>query len=220
MGGGASGHVAARMAVDLVVDKFMGAEVMRRDSPPSGAALERLVDAVQHANAGVHGAACNAPAFQGMGTTLAALLTCGNRAALAHVGDSRIYRLRGNHLTQLTEDDSLFNDYVRAGRIHPDRAGAFQYHHVITRAIGSGPTVEVDARIVDVMPGDTFLLCSDGLYGVVRHQHLMEILTEHLDLNEAVGHLIEHANEQGGPDNITAVLVRCEATGAAAHACA
>src|SRR5262249_26289328 len=134
------------------------------------------VGAVQRANGCIHGAALHTRSCQGMGTTIAALLALGHRAALAHVGDSRIYRFRGGRLAQLTEDHSLFNAWVRAGRADPEHPEAFLYRNVITRALGTEATVEVDARLVDVTDGDTFLLCSDGLHGVVPHRELAEML--------------------------------------------
>ncbi len=149
-----------------------------------------------------------------MGTTIAAVLACGDRAALAHVGDSRIYRLRGRRLDLLSEDHSLFNEFVRAGLADPEHPEEFEQRNVITRAVGVDPAVEVDARLVEVAPGDTFLLCTDGLSGVLEHRELTSILLAHPNLDEAVERLITRANEHGGPDNITALLVRWESTSA------
>lgn len=221
MGGAAAGDVAARMAVELVCEAFVDVDVTwPRGTAASRSGLPLLLDAIQRANHCIHGAGLRARAYQGMGTTVAALLACGHRAALAHVGDSRVYRMRGGHLAQLTEDHSLFNECVRAGKADPDRPDAFEYKHVITRAVGIEPSVEIDARLVDAAPGDTFLLCSDGLCGVVPHEELAAILTTHVDLDEAVERLIARANELGGPDNVTAVLVRWEPANTPARACA
>ncbi|APR83399.1 Protein serine/threonine phosphatase PrpC, regulation of stationary phase [Minicystis rosea] len=209
MGGAAAGEIAARMAVELTHDAFVGAGVP--SSRGAGrSALTRLVGAVEQANHGVYWASRGSQALRGMGTTLAALAACGPRAALVHVGDSRIYRLRGCRLEQLTEDHSLFNEFVRAGYADPDRPEDFPHRNVITRSLGTHPTVEVEARLVDVEIGDTFLLCSDGLCGVLAHDELEEVLIAHADLDEAVKQLVACANDQGGPDNITAVLVRWE----------
>jgi protein phosphatase len=143
-----------------------------------------------------------------MGTTIAALLVCGQRAVVAHVGDSRVYRLRAPLLELLTEDHSLFNELVRAGTLDPDHPEDFALGHVITRALGTAPTVEVDARLVQVEPGDTFLLCSDGLHGAVPHREILGILLEHERLDEAAHRLVARANDRGGPDNVTCVLAR------------
>jgi PPM family protein phosphatase len=221
MGGAAAGDVAAGMAIDLVCWAIVGAEGVRsRAMGSNGSRLALLLDAIRCANQGIHQAASRARACHGMGTTVAAVLFSGNRAVLAHVGDSRVYRLRGGRLALLTEDHSLFNDFVRAGKADPDKPEEFRHKHVITRAVGVDPTVEVDARLVDVAVGDTFLLCSDGLSGVVPHHELTSILTANADLDEAVEHLIARANELGGPDNVTAVLARWEPANSAVRACA
>ena len=149
-----------------------------------------------------------APTWKGMGTTIAAELMCGQRAAVAHVGDSRVYRLRGRALDLLTEDHSLFNDCVRARVADPEHPEDFALRHVMTRALGTQPAVEVERRLVDVAPGDTLLHCSDGLHGVVPHRELCGILLEHERLDEAVHRLVARANDRGGPDNVTCVLVR------------
>jgi protein phosphatase len=146
-----------------------------------------------------------------MGTAIAALLVHDDRAVVAHVGDSRVYRFRDRQLTALTEDHTVFNALVHHGLADRDERGERAIsHHVLTRALGTRATVEVDARLVDVVPGDVFLLASDGLHGVVDHDALIEIMTAHPNLDEAVEQLVARANSLGGPDNITAVLVRIE----------
>ncbi len=212
MGGAAAGEIAAEMAVELVSEAFVDPAVPRPPglAHPANAGLPRLVAAIERANRFVYGAAMRVPDWKGMGTTLAAALFAGSRAALAHVGDSRIYRLRGGRLESLTEDHSLFAELVRAGFLDPDDGDDFPNRNVITRAIGSEPTVAVEARLVDVAPNDTFLLCSDGLSGVVPHAEIAAVLREHGDLDEAVAMLVARANELGGPDNVTVVAVRCE----------
>lgn len=211
MGGAAAGEVAARMAVELVCESLIDPDVIwPRGTTKSGPGLPLLVDAVQRANHCIHSAAQRKPAWSGMGTTVAALLAYGSRAALAHVGDSRIYRLRASRLTQLTEDHSLFNELVRLGRADPSRPDAFLRHNVITRAVGTHERVEVDARLVEVAPSDTFLLATDGLSGALTRDEIESILVAHANLDEAAERLISAANNRGGPDNITAVLVRWE----------
>jgi protein phosphatase len=138
----------------------------------SGSGVPFVVAAIERANARPHEVAQGAPAWVGMGTTTAAVLACGNRVVLAHVGDCRIYRLRERQLSLLTEDHSLFNEFVRHGFTDPDHPERFARRHVITRAVGTKPTVEVDARLIDAAPGDTFLIRTDGLCGVVPHQDL------------------------------------------------
>lgn len=212
MGGAAAGDVAAQMAVELVGEALVDPDV----TWPSGMArpvamgLPRLVAAIERANHCIHGAALRTPAWRGMGTTIVAALASGDRIALAHVGDSRIYRLRGRRLELMTEDHSLFNVCVRAGLADPDHPEQFARRNMITRALGIEPVVEVEARLVDVVPGDTLLLCSDGLTGPVAQCELATILLHHANLDEAADQLVARANELGGPDNITAVLIRVE----------
>jgi protein phosphatase len=217
MGGAAAGEVAAKMAVELVCEVFVDADVTwpRGATAHRSSGLPLLVAAIERANHCVHGAMLRTPDWTGMGTTIAAVLACGDRAVLAHVGDSRIYRLRGRRLDLLSEDHSLFNEFVRAGLADPERPEDFEQRNVITRAVGVEPTVEVDARLVEVAPGDTLLLCTDGLSGVLEHRELASILLAHTNLDEAVEHLIARANDHGGPDNITALLVRWESMNAA-----
>jgi serine/threonine protein phosphatase PrpC/DNA invertase Pin-like site-specific DNA recombinase len=209
MGGSVAGEIAAQMAVDLVRDSLRDPGTMwpERDSGPA-----LLAAAIERANRAIYNAAQGTPVWRGMGTTIAAVLVHGHRIALAHVGDSRIYRLRDGRLSQLTEDHSLFNFLVGMGRADPEHPEEFAHHNVILRALGAEPLVEVDARLVDAAPGDAFLLCSDGVSGMVPPRELASILVAHTRPSEAVERIVARANELGGPDNITAVVLRWEAT--------
>jgi protein phosphatase len=218
MGGAAAGGVAAQMAVDLVREAVLDADATwpRGMTQPTEKGLPELVAAIQRANHCIHASARQTPGWMGMGTTIVAVLASGHRAALAHVGDSRILRLRGRRLELMTEDHSLYNDFVRKGLADPHHPEDFAYRNIITRALGIEATVEVEAGWVDdVAPGDTFLLCSDGLCGVVDQRELARILLEHPHLDDAVEEMIHRANQHGGPDNITAVAVRWEPLAAA-----
>ena len=211
MGGAAAGEVAAQMAVDLVCEAFVDSDMtwpQGQQVPGGGKGLALLEAAIQRANHCIHGASLATRAYQGMGTTIAAVLARGPRAVLAHVGDSRIYRLRGRKLDVMTEDHSLFNELVRAGLADPEHPENFAHHNMIARALGVEPTVKVDARVVEVVQGDTFLLCSDGLCGVVSQPDMAAILLGHENIDDAAEQLIAVANAEGGPDNITAVLAR------------
>jgi len=210
MGGAAAGEVAAQMAIELICEAFVDSDVTwpLGERGPGGKGLSLLEAAIRRANHCIHGVSLTTPACRGMGTTIAAVLVRGQRAMLAHVGDSRIYRLRRRRLEAMTEDHSLFNELVRAGIADPEHPENFAQHNLIMRALGPEPTVEVDARMVEVVPGDTFLLCSDGLCGVVTQPEITAILLHHTNLDEAAEQLITCANAEGGPDNITAVLVR------------
>jgi protein phosphatase len=143
-----------------------------------------------------------------MGTTLTALLVLGDRVALAHVGDTRVYGLRTGRLQRLTEDHTFVHELVAAGVLTPEDAATHPMRNRVTRVVGTDETVKVDGRLVGLAPGDTFLLASDGLHGVVDDATIATILASELDLTRAAARLVARANELGGPDNITAVVVR------------
>jgi protein phosphatase len=143
-----------------------------------------------------------------MGTTFAGLLLLHRSAVVAHVGDSRVYRLRDGVLERLTHDHSLANQLVDMGYLRPDQVATYPRRNVITRAVGTHDTVEVDTRIVDLRPGDAFLLCSDGLHGEISDDQIAAILKDPGLPTTTVGRLIESALQAGGNDNITAIVVR------------
>jgi serine/threonine protein phosphatase PrpC len=199
VGGNAAGEVASRMAVDTLQAAL---ENIHRP------ALAHLVSAVEHANARVYAASCADRTRAGMATTLTALLVLGETIALAHVGDSRAYRLRARHLEQLSEDHTLVNMLLRAGVMTQREAETSEKRNMITRAIGAEEKVDIHTRLLAPEPGDTLMLASDGLHGVVSNEDIVAILRRERDLTRAAVQLIERANDGGGPDNTTVVLIR------------
>jgi protein phosphatase len=145
---------------------------------------------------------------RGMGTTLVALFAVEDGVYLAHVGDSRIYRVRDERIEQLTEDHSLLNDYKKMKRLTEEEIANFPHKNVIVRALGMKDTVKVDTRFEAPKAGDTMLLCTDGLSGPVTDEKILEIVSSAPDLPTATNRLIEAANENGGPDNVTCILAR------------
>ena len=144
-----------------------------------------------------------------MGTTLVAMLVVDDGVLIAHVGDSRAYRVRDGKLTQLTEDHSLLNDYIKMKRLSEEEIANFPHKNVIVRALGMKETVKVDTQLDRPQPGDIYILCSDGLCGPASDEEIHEIvLAEAKDLKVAAAKLIERANDNGGPDNITVVLAK------------
>ena len=211
MGGHAAGEVASRLAVEAMLAVFQDPDVtlpygIAQRRPTAGLPLLRA--GVEYANARVHSASLADAAQAGMGTTLAALLVLGDSVALAHVGDSRVYGLRGRRFQQLTTDHTLTNALLHAGIISREEAETSEVQHVLARSIGTEPAVDVDARLVAAQPGDTFLVCSDGLHGVVDDETMAAILLRERDLAAAATRLVERANALGGPNNVTVVLVR------------
>src|SRR5262249_55421439 len=140
-----------------------------------------LVAGIQRANERIFRAGSTDPAREGMGTTFAGVVAAGEQVAIAHVGDSRVYRLRDRRLDLMTEDHSLLNAFIRVGRLDPAHAQFFPYPNILTRALGTDETVEVDTSVGVAMPGDIMLLCSDGLWGVVEHREIASILLKHRD---------------------------------------
>ncbi|MDI6711602.1 MAG: Stp1/IreP family PP2C-type Ser/Thr phosphatase [Anaerosomatales bacterium] len=213
LGGHRAGEVASTVAVETL---FAHA--------PKHADAKGLARAVRVANAAVIEAAEQGRGREGMGTTLTAAMVEGTRIALAHVGDSRAYLLARGELVQLTEDHSLVADMVRSGTLSAEAARIHPNRSVITRALGSDPNMVADAFEVDASPGDRLLLCTDGLTGMVEDAAIAEVLRTAPSPKAAVARLIAAANDAGGHDNITVVVVDIGAdrprdgrTGAAAH---
>jgi protein phosphatase len=154
----------------------------------------------------IFGLAQHAPERQGMGTTVSALALCGGHAVTAQVGDSRIYRLRNGEAIPVTEDHTLVAWQLKQGIISEREAAISPHRNVITRAVGSREYVQVDTTIVDILPGDAFLLCSDGLHGYLKPPEIPANLV--LDPETATENLIALANERGGRDNISAIVVQ------------
>ena len=198
MGGAAAGEVASRLAVDAML-RAMDEGVLT---------LETFQHAVDAANHSVHHSASQDPSRAGMGTTLVAMATRGNRAWVAHVGDSRCYRLRGGQLERLTHDHSLVDEQVRLGQLTPAQAETSPMRNVITRAVGTQDEVDADLTEFVVVSGDLYLLASDGLMREVNDELIARILRAAGVLEETLAQLIGAANEAGGHDNITCVLVR------------
>ncbi|HJK97988.1 MAG TPA: Stp1/IreP family PP2C-type Ser/Thr phosphatase [Polyangiaceae bacterium LLY-WYZ-14_1] len=219
MGGHASGEVASKMAIETLREFFAATNEDPEATWPykmdrsRGYEENRLITGIKLANLRIFEAAQQDARLRGMGTTLAALLVVAEGALLAHVGDSRIYRLRDGRLEQLTEDHSLLNDYIKMKRLSEEEIANFPHKNVIVRALGMKETVKVDTLLDVPHPGDVYLLCSDGLCGPVSDDEMMEVLRGAGDLHQANQQLIDRANEHGGPDNITSVMVKVIGTG-------
>jgi PPM family protein phosphatase len=206
MGGAQAGEVASQLAVEA----FKGG---LDDSPAPEAALAHLA---QQANTRIHERSASHTEQAGMGTTLTALYVGPEEVAIAHVGDSRAYCWRDGELIRLTEDHSLVDELMRQGRLTPQEAEEHPQRSVITRALGPELDVEVDTRSFRARAGDVYLLCSDGLTSMVSEDDVAAVLRDHTDLRGAGEALIAAANQAGGRDNITVVLVRIEEVAAPA----
>lgn len=210
MGGHAAGEVASLMAVQTIRDAFAESTADRTlPSEKTSDHARRLVWAIERANQRIYNAGIENPTLAGMGTTVATVWIGDDAAYVAHVGDSRVYLLHAGLLDQVTTDHSLINDYLSRGIMTPDEAAAHPMKHVLIRALGTAPTVSVDVRRIPFVSGDLLLLCSDGLSNVVPREELAAVLTKPAgrDLAGRCQTLIDAANQHGGLDNITAVLV-------------
>ncbi|MEU8497573.1 PP2C family serine/threonine-protein phosphatase [Streptomyces lavendulae] len=198
MGGQAAGEVASSEVISSLVQLD--------DDVPGSDILTALGSAVQRANDQLRVMVEEDPQLEGMGTTLTALLWTGRRLGLVHVGDSRAYLLRDGVLTQITQDHTWVQRLVDEGRITEEEATTHPQRSLLMRALGSGDVVEPDLSIREVRAGDRYLICSDGLSGVVSHQTLEETLADYHGPHETVQTLIQLALRGGGPDNITCIV--------------
>lgn len=201
MGGYAGGDVASAIAVDAVMRTLTGVA--------AGNALKRVRASVGKANREILEAAAKQPEYQDMGTTLVLAWFRGDRIVTANVGDSRVYRLRGGELSQLTVDHTVVQEQIAAGLVSEEEARFLSGRGLLTQAVGVDPEVEADIREEGVQPGDLYLLCSDGFYDMLGKDEIAAALAQPAaDLDEKARELVRLANEQGGYDNISVLLAR------------
>lgn len=218
MGGHSSGEIASRIAVEELREFF---KLTSRDEEATwpykmDKALNydenRLATAIKLANVRIHERASAENKYKGMGTTIATVHFTSSAVYVAHVGDSRVYSFRGGLLKQLTEDHSLLNDYLKARKLTAEEIEAFPHKNVIVRALGMKDSVQIDIVRFDPKEGDLFLLCSDGLSGMVSDAEIQGVLSRPNGLDSACAQLVEMANAAGGTDNVTCVLARYHAS--------
>ncbi|MFL5319129.1 MAG: Stp1/IreP family PP2C-type Ser/Thr phosphatase [Myxococcaceae bacterium] len=214
MGGHAGGGTASRIAVETI-DRELRKIRDSKENPFGGSGGQQLQDsavpeairsAVERACLAIFQEAQNDARLQGMGTTVISLLVHEEYAFFAHVGDSRAYLVRGDLIQQISEDHSLVNEQIKAGMITAEEAKHSRYKNIITRSVGFEEEVQVDVMGLVTEPGDFFILCSDGLANMVEDKELQEAVKNN-QLEDAPKKLIELANERGGDDNITVIVV-------------
>jgi protein phosphatase len=198
MGGHAAGEVASATAITTIAP--LDAKHLELDL------VDALADAVATANLRLRELILSDPAIEGMGTTLTALLWSEQYAALCHIGDSRAYLLRDGQFAQITRDHTLVQSLLDEGKISEDEVATHPFRSMLLRALDGTKSVRPDLASLETCPGDRYLLCSDGLSGVVSEQTLHQVLASVRDLDEAASRLVELANEGGGPDNITCIV--------------
>jgi serine/threonine protein phosphatase PrpC len=212
MGGAAAGELASAMAADLIYRHMATAWASDPASTPDQFAY-RMREAVELANSQIYSYARDHPEVRGMGTTVTAAGIFGSDLYLTQIGDSRAYLIRGLEAVQLTKDQSLMQRLVDAGELTPDEAEQSERRNIILQALGPDPRVKVDLTHQAVQQGDTLILCSDGLSGLVRREEFAQLAQDYADLPALCSALIDLANARGGPDNITVVAARFEGEG-------
>jgi protein phosphatase len=214
MGGYNAGEVASGMATTVITTEMQQLLAKVRPyevDPETGKILapQLVREQVMKANASIYHAAQSQPQYAGMGTTLVVCLFYDNKALVAHLGDSRLYRMREGTLKQVTRDHSLLQEQIDSGLISAEQAKHAQHKNLVTKALGIDPTVEPEIREYDTRPGDIYLLCSDGLCDMVEDGDIsmtLEALGANLKL--AAQQLVQMANDNGGKDNVSVILVR------------
>jgi len=218
MGGHAAGEVASRLAVETIqewMEKYLsGADVAIVGPAVAAGSAEAnfLLSSIRLANRIIFDSAKDRREYAGMGTTVVAVLAQDDRFVLAHVGDSRIYRIRGDRIDQVSRDHSFVQEQVDNGVMSAAEAHQSQYRHMITRALGLKERVDVDLTEQPARPGDVLLLCSDGLSDLLDDEDMLAAVRDHADdLDRACQAMVDRANAKGGDDNITVLVVQAQA---------
>ena len=214
MGGYNAGEVASGMATSLIADGLIESwrprEVSKLAREDAKVLSEKLIrEQVARANTAIFTTSQNNPECAGMGTTLVVCLFFDNFLTVAHIGDSRLYRLRGESMDQVTRDHSLLQEQLDSGLITPEEAKLSQNKNLVTKALGIDPTVEPELHVYEAEPDDTYLLCSDGLNDMVEDEEIrLTLITLKTNPSLTVQQLVQAANDNGGRDNVSAMLVR------------
>ncbi len=214
MGGYNAGEVASGMATTVITTELK--QLLENHPPyqldgPNGQPIAQKIlrEQIVKANTSIYQASQSQPQYAGMGTTLVVALFYDNKVTVAHIGDSRLYRLRGSEFSQVTRDHSLLQEQIDAGMITPEQAKSSANKNLVTRALGIDPTVEPELHDYETQPGDIYLLCSDGLCDMVSDEDIGMVLeTIGGNLNLCAQQLVQMANDNGGRDNVSVILVR------------
>ena len=208
VGGYNAGEVASHMAVTVIAEGLRAALQERQSHPAAPDIASLLQHEIEATNAAIYYAGASHPVYSGMATTVVAAVFHDDRVTVGHVGDSRLYHLRAGELQALTRDHSVVQEQIDRGVLSPQAARRSPSRHLITRALGNEPTVQAELREYPLAPGDLYLLCSDGLFNAVEEDAIRQTLEGHADLHAAAQHLVRMANENGGWDNVSVILVR------------
>jgi PPM family protein phosphatase len=214
MGGYNAGEVASGMATTVLTTELrqlLEDHTPYAVDPQSGqkAAVKMLQQQIAKANTTIYQASQSQPQYAGMGTTLVVALFYDNKVMVAHIGDSRLYRMRGNEFSQVSKDHSLLQEQIDAGMLTKAQAKLSSNKNLVTRAMGIDPAVEAEIHEYETRPGDVYLLCSDGLSDMVSDEDIsMTLQALHANLNLAAHQLVQMANDNGGRDNVSVILIK------------
>lgn len=219
MGGHAGGEFASKIAVSTVEEIIRGEDRVKSQVPTQtyldasdaskteGQEQDRLKEAINRAGNMIVRRAFEDPELKGMGTTSTVMFISNDKAYIAHVGDSRAYCVRDNEIIQITEDHSLVHEQLKSGLITEEEAKTHQLKNIITRSVGVQEEVEVDTIVWKIQPNDSYLLCSDGLSNMMNDDEMQEIISKY-DVEQGARELVDLANQRGGEDNITLILLK------------
>jgi serine/threonine protein phosphatase PrpC len=210
---GMGGHVAGEVASQCVVGTVRASYYESR----AQTVRQALSKAIQQANANLYEDTSGEESREKMATTLVGAVVRGRQLHVANIGDSRAYLLRGDALRRLTEDHSFVTELVKRGRISEEEAANHPQRNIVTRVLGTKPNVEADFYEEAIQPGDTVILCTDGLWGEVSEKELAQVVTRPLPPQEMASELVALANQRGGPDNITVIILRIGEPSPLAH---
>lgn len=214
MGGYNAGEVASGMATTVIMtelQRMLEEQAPFVADPQTGATVAQrmLREQIARANTSIYQAAQSQPQYAGMGTTLVAVMFHDNKMSVAHIGDSRLYRLRGEALTQVTKDHSLLQEQIDSGLLTPEQAKTSNNKNLVTRALGVDPSVEAEIHDYDTQRGDIYLLCSDGLSDMVSDEDIgIAVQSLGANLKLCCQQLVQMANDNGGRDNISVILIK------------
>ena len=218
MGGHAAGEVASLAAVEGIVAFVEATQTMTPDQtwpipfdPEQSVNVNRLRAGFRMGNRRLASQVAASSELRGMATTAVAVLIDGEIGTVAHVGDSRVYRLRNGQLDRLTRDHSWVEEQIRVGALSETAAREHPWSNIVTRALSGSEDLEVDVQEVALEPGDRLLLCSDGVFTVLNDDQIGEVLRRETDLDQLCDALVQGANDGGGPDNVTAVVLEVDA---------
>jgi len=207
MGGHKAGEIASAMAIEATID-FLSDKKELLDSEDD--IIRYIIEAIIFANDKIYNISQDISEYNGMGTTLTLAYIYNSKVIIGHVGDSRAYLIHNDNIKQITEDHTLVNELIKQGTISESESLNHPQRHMITRAVGTSPDIVVDTNIVEFMAGDKLILCSDGLTNMVDDEMILSIVSknEELDANSLSKILVTMANDNGGKDNITIILVK------------